>query len=94
MYLHEDAESFRDLITDCRKRTDVNEAMIEKDYFVTLFLKHLHESEPNIVFKGGTCLSKCYKLIDRFSEDIDISMRPDATQKMKKGLKYHIIDTA
>ena len=72
----------------------INSAMVEKDYFVTLFLKHLFTAEPRIVFKGGTCLSKCFGLIDRFSEDIDITMRPDATQKQKKGLKYHIVDTA
>jgi predicted nucleotidyltransferase component of viral defense system len=51
--------------------------VIEKDFWVTYMLdtlfnriKHNHK----IMFKGGTSLSKCYKLIDRFSEDIDISL--------------------
>ncbi|MDR0335184.1 MAG: nucleotidyl transferase AbiEii/AbiGii toxin family protein [Methanomassiliicoccaceae archaeon] len=92
--MHEYEDKFDELIGDCARRTRIGHAMIEKDYFVTLFLKHLFEAEPNIIFKGGTCLSKCYRLIDRFSEDIDLTMRPDATQKQKKGLKYHIIDVA
>jgi len=51
--------------------------VIEKDFWVTYMLdtlfnriKHNHQ----IMFKGGTSLSKCYKLIDRFSEDIDLSL--------------------
>lgn len=49
---------------------------IEKDAWVTLVLRMLFSSElnPHIVFKGGTSLSKCYNLIDRFSEDIDFSL--------------------
>ena len=31
-----------------------------------------------LVFKGGTSLSKCWKLIERFSEDIDIALDPEA----------------
>ena len=94
MYLHEDKERFNKLIDRCSKRMGILEAMIEKDYFVTLFLKHLSEAEPRIVFKGGTCLSKCFKLINRFSEDVDLTMSPNATKKQKKGLKYHIVGTA
>jgi len=94
MYLHDDKGLFNKKIKECYEKTGVTPAMLEKDYFVTLFLKHLFKAEPNVVFKGGTCLSKCYKLIDRFSEDIDLTMRPNATQKQKKGMKYHIIDIA
>ncbi|MDZ7765640.1 MAG: nucleotidyl transferase AbiEii/AbiGii toxin family protein [Melioribacteraceae bacterium] len=49
---------------------------IEKDAWVTLVLRMLFDSELNqhIVFKGGTSLSKCYNLIERFSEDIDFSI--------------------
>ncbi len=51
--------------------------VVEKDLWVTYMLdtlfnriKHKHR----IMFKGGTSLSKCYGLIDRFSEDIDLSL--------------------
>lgn len=51
----------------------INPAIIEKDYYVTYLLKELVTQEPCIIFKGGTSLSKCYKLINRFSEDIDLT---------------------
>ena len=49
---------------------------IEKDAWVTLVLRMLFASEisDQIVFKGGTSLSKGYNLIDRFSEDIDLAI--------------------
>ena len=50
-------------------------AIIEKDYYVTLVLKEIATRNPDIVFKGGTSLSKCYKIIDRFSEDIDLNIK-------------------
>lgn len=46
---------------------------MEKDYYLTLFLKSLVARQRGIVFKGGTSLSKCHKVIDRFSEDIDLN---------------------
>lgn len=53
---------------------------IEKDWWVTLTLKALFQTAYSkyIVFKGGTSLSKCWKLIARFSEDIDIALAPEA----------------
>ncbi|MDO3408232.1 nucleotidyl transferase AbiEii/AbiGii toxin family protein [Saccharibacillus sp. CPCC 101409] len=51
----------------------IAEAIIEKDYYVSVVLKTIGEHIPEIIFKGGTSLSKAYKLIDRFSEDIDLS---------------------
>ena len=51
---------------------------IEKDWWVTLTLKALFAGKykDSIVFKGGTSLSKCWDLIERFSEDIDIALDP------------------
>lgn len=51
-------------------------ASIEKDWWVTMVLKALFASEfaPHLSFKGGTSLSKCFHLINRFSEDIDIAV--------------------
>lgn len=57
-----------------------NIAIIEKDFWVTLMLDYLfHESEYKdyFIFKGGTSLSKCFGIIDRFSEDIDLILRWD-----------------
>ena len=54
--------------------------IIEKDYWVVWVLKRLFSQEkmkPYLTFKGGTSLSKVYGLIDRFSEDIDLSIERD-----------------
>lgn len=52
----------------------VSNAIVEKDYWVTLTLYHLAQSEfkDEFIFKGGTSLSKAFKLIKRFSEDVDL----------------------
>ncbi len=51
---------------------------VEKDLWVTLSLKALFGSghSHSFVFKGGTSLSKGWRLIERFSEDIDIALDP------------------
>ncbi len=51
------------------------EAVIEKDFWVCWTLDYLFHSSPwkeHLAFKGGTSLSKCFDLIHRFSEDIDL----------------------
>ncbi len=57
-------------------RTGLNAKSIEKDWWVTLALKALFRGSyaTHLVFKGGTSLSKCWKIIDRFSEDIDVAI--------------------
>jgi len=55
--------------------------VIEKDFWVCWTLKRLFSLQcvkENLLFKGGTSLSKVYRLIRRFSEDIDISIRRDS----------------
>jgi predicted nucleotidyltransferase component of viral defense system len=79
----------------------IEEAFIEKDWFVTQVIKILAGStyqDFSIVFTGGTCLSKAHKLIERFSEDIDFrvlapSLEGLTTSKVKTTLsnfKKHI----
>lgn len=94
MYLHKDKQKFVQLVEATRAATGIDEAIIEKDYFVTTILKRLIEKEPLIIFKGGTCLSKCYKIIDRFSEDIDINLEDvnSQTQSTKKRVSKLIFD--
>jgi len=94
MFLHNDKEKFVQLVETVASEMTIDQALIEKDYFITLFLKSLAAKEPLLVFKGGTCLSKCFKLIKRFSEDIDINLDGigNLSQSRKKRLKEHIID--
>ena len=59
----------------------LREAIIEKDYFVTEALRIIErEAGSQVIFKGGTSLSKGWGLIERFSEDIDIFCRPECVQ--------------
>lgn len=55
--------------------TGRSEFVLEKDLWVVATLNALFASDfaPSLSFKGGTSLSKCFNLIDRFSEDIDIT---------------------
>lgn len=50
--------------------------IIEKDFWVTVALKAIFDTEWNqhLVFKGGTSLSKAWKIVERFSEDIDLAL--------------------
>lgn len=57
----------RDIIVTVSERTGIDESIVEKDYYVTMILKELVQRNPNVVFKGGTSLSKAYHVIDRFS---------------------------
>ena len=63
-----------------RAATDIKNMpfeIIEKDYWVVWVLERLFSLEKmksHLTFKGGTSLSKVYGLIDRFSEDIDLSI--------------------
>lgn len=91
MYLHNDAELFQEVIISAAEWTKKDIAIVEKDYYVTMILKLLSERAPHCVFKGGTSLSKCHKVIDRFSEDIDITFSDKLTQGQRKHLKNDVI---
>lgn len=68
------AEERNDILGLISSRTGLPAYAIEKDWWVTLALYAIFRSEwkDNIVFKGGTSLSKSWGLIERFSEDIDL----------------------
>ena len=93
-YLHSDREQFRDAIDLAYEQTGVMVQAIEKDYYVTMLLRLLAQRMPYIVFKGGTSLSKCHKVIRRFSEDIDITIDTLISQGQKKKIKQAIVESA
>lgn len=93
MVLHNDKENFDIAIKAASRHFNVSPAIIEKDYYVTLVLSELAKQVPDLLFKGGTSLSKCHKIIDRFSEDIDITLDSNHhSQGKRKNLKYTIIE--
>src|SRR5690554_2833749 len=74
MKLHKNISLYRDAIRFTAQQMKLKPEYIEKDYWVTYALFTIFKSEigKDTVFKGGTALSKCYQMIERFSEDIDL----------------------
>lgn len=65
-------------IEEAAARRGVSPVVLEKDFWVCWLLAVLFRSSfgEHLVFKGGTSLSKVFGVIDRFSEDIDLSLSP------------------
>ena len=85
---------WKEIIETVARELGRSEQMVEKDTIQSMFLYELAKSELPFVFKGGTSLSKAYNLIDRFSEDIDLSMNRRPTQSERVKSKELIIDIA
>lgn len=71
----------RAFIEEASSRRDLTPVIIEKDFWVCWTLRRLTtapELKDHVTFKGGTSLSKAYDIIDRFSEDIDLTIRRTA----------------
>ncbi len=85
---------WKEIIETVSRELGRNEQMIEKDTIQSMFLYELAKSELPFVFKGGTSLSKAYNLIDRFSEDIDLSMNRRPTQSERVRSKEIIVNIA
>lgn len=74
-YLHE-LKEFPDLLQILGNETGILPQLIEKDYWIMHTLYGLKAQRFEFELKGGTSLSKGYGIIDRFSEDIDIHIKP------------------
>jgi len=74
MKLHENKELFQDAVIATSQQKGIPEIYVEKDYWVTYALYNIFKNDigKETVFKGGTALQKCFRLIQRFSEDIDL----------------------
>lgn len=85
---------WKEIIETVARELGKSEQMVEKDTIQSMFLFELAKSELPFVFKGGTSLSKAYNLVDRFSEDIDLSMNRRPTQSERVKSKELIIEIA
>lgn len=74
-FVKQSDDQLRIIFRNTAQKMGLHESIIEKDFWVCLTLDYLfHQCEwkDAFIFKGGTSLSKCYDLIYRFSEDIDL----------------------
>jgi predicted nucleotidyltransferase component of viral defense system len=85
---------WKEIIETISREVNRTPQMIEKDTIQSMFLLELSKSELPFVFKGGTSLSKGYGLIDRFSEDIDLSMNVKPTESDRRNSKSTITEIA
>jgi len=107
---HENKEELKGVATGVGDEKLSEEEMaqaIEKDFWVTAVLQLVFSLpiSQHLIFKGGTSLSKGWKLIERFSEDIDLAIDPvflglsesDITKrkikKLRKASSLFVIDT-
>lgn len=74
MKLHSDIELFKEAVEITADLMKIKPIYVEKDYWVTYALYNIFKNEigKETIFKGGTALSKCFGLIQRFSEDVDL----------------------
>lgn len=83
-----------DRLKEYSKLKDYNLGQAEKDYYQEILLFILYkEFGQELVFKGGTALTKCYGF-NRFSEDLDFNFRSNINlkEKIKNGLKSFYIE--
>lgn len=67
---------------------------IEKDWWVCMVLRAVFQSKykDQIIFKGGTSLSKAYQIIERFSEDVSMSLNTSFVEQKVKSLFNNILN--
>jgi len=92
MKLHENKNLFKEAVRATAEQKGILDIYVEKDYWVTYALYTIFNNDigKETIFKGGTALSKCFGLIDRFSEDIDLVVRRDDSEtdnQLKRKIK-------
>ena len=92
MNLHLNKELFRETIDTLNTKTGVAIDIIEKDYYVCAALKELSKKQDYLktYFKGGTAVYKILENMNRFSEDIDLTVKvlpEESNTRNKKRLK-------
>lgn len=92
MNLHLNKELFRETIDTLNTKTGVAIDIIEKDYYVCAVLKELSKKQDYLkaYFKGGTAVYKILENMNRFSEDIDLTVKvlsEESNTRNKKRLK-------
>lgn len=92
MKLHTNNNLFRDAVNITAQQMSIPAIYVEKDYWITFALKSIFNDEigTDTIFKGETSLAKCFQLIKRFSEDIDLVVvrrENETDNRLKNKLK-------
>lgn len=87
MNLHLNKELFKEFIDNLRTRTGIDSDIIEKDYYVCAILRNLSQNQDELqaYFKGGTAIYKILDTMNRFSEDIDLTVKVISEQSNTKN---------
>lgn len=83
-FLH-NHKDFGPLLRIVAEEMKVQPVLVEKDYWIMHCLYGLQQMKMRFELKGGTSLSKGYRIINRFSEDIDIRIEPPEEMRVKTG---------
>lgn len=87
LFLHEH-EDFREICDRARDMTKASLQIVEKDYWLMHIIWSLGQSGHKFELKGGTSLSKAWKIISRFSEDVDIHIHPPSGMQVYSGKNH------
>lgn len=87
-FLHQ-RKDFKSLISTLSAERGILEALVEKDYWIMHVLYGMKNLGLDFELKGGTSLSKGFKIIDRFSEDIDLHITPPKAFIDETGIKVN-----
>ncbi len=88
----------KDLIVEVARIKRIEESFVEKDWLVTQVIRTIRSINREgfeIVFSGGTALSKAHNLLFRFSEDVDfrVLVKPEfENRKNLSGFKHAVVD--
>jgi hypothetical protein len=88
---NEDKQEFKEALAYTESRTGFSSILIEKDYYCSLLLRYLFHAQKDesreLVFKGGTCLSKVFVNFYRLSQDLDFVIPVDPTARRQTRRK-------
>lgn len=90
MELWKDKAVFRDLIVAASHQFEIPTFFVEKDFYLMSVLQHAAAVCPALVFRGGTSLSKAYRAINRFSEDLDLSVLLPSNFSRRRPLGFNM----
>lgn len=81
--LHSNKEEFLKILERTSAQTGFPLRLLEKDYYITIVLSKINGLSKDLVFKGGTCLSKIYYSYYRLSEDLDFTLKLPAKKSTR-----------